>query len=391
MYEAAESLLREAAAHAASPMDALQILHNLFLVRYHRSGCYSSEKLLSEWSILATAFPLSLPSLSSAATLASLSTSSPLQHQLATLCMKNISAQKTSKSLKEASSTSSSLRNTRKDINVEILPPLSTLLENTSSVDPPTSTSLEATMASFLSVDGNIKSLKPCLSHCFNEALSKEEGLPNRHLEDVALLVYNLSLLYFQKRQYETAVHILEDIFYSIEQFDTFLFVKICILLMELYMKLQQPELAYSVLSYLKKRKDSLFTTEISTKHKNKFFSSCLMGSYLPMETLSSEFLSLEELQYIISIFTTRLALSIKQFKIAKREIKLLQKPFSFQNKMNDIETSPIEELTAAEEREIPTLKREISSYFSSKTNIYYFQLVLQRYYATTALLLQAN
>ncbi|CEM04325.1 unnamed protein product [Vitrella brassicaformis CCMP3155] len=71
--------------------------------------------------------------------------------------------------------------------------------------------------------------------------------------EDLSVLAYNRAVLSYQLRNYEQARSILEDLFKRIEPVDDFLAVKICLLLMELYLTIREPERAADVLAYFEK------------------------------------------------------------------------------------------------------------------------------------------
>lgn len=71
--------------------------------------------------------------------------------------------------------------------------------------------------------------------------------------EDLSVLRYNQALLCMQLRLYTQATIILEELFENIEPIDDFLAIKICFLLLELYLLTREPEQAVHVLAYLEK------------------------------------------------------------------------------------------------------------------------------------------
>ena len=69
-----------------------------------------------------------------------------------------------------------------------------------------------------------------------------------------AVLLYNISLVHYQTRNYEKAVVILEKLFKLIEPLEEGLAYKICFLLVECYLSTYQTEGAAVVVYYLDKQ-----------------------------------------------------------------------------------------------------------------------------------------
>ena len=80
----------------------------------------------------------------------------------------------------------------------------------------------------------------------------REENYMYR-LRYLDVLRYNQALLCVQLRNYAQALHILEELFENIEPIDDFLAIKICFLLLELYLLQREPEQGLNVLTFLEK------------------------------------------------------------------------------------------------------------------------------------------
>lgn len=81
----------------------------------------------------------------------------------------------------------------------------------------------------------------------------EDEADALREEEDRSILKYNQALLCLQLRHYVQATLILEELFENIEPIDDFLAIKICFLLLELYLLQRKPEQAVAVIAYLEK------------------------------------------------------------------------------------------------------------------------------------------
>jgi CCR4-NOT transcription complex subunit 10 len=81
----------------------------------------------------------------------------------------------------------------------------------------------------------------------------QEEGAPPSEDIDTALLQYNQAVVLFQTRKYASALEILTRLFKTIEPIEDYLAVRICFLLVDLYILLKQPEKGFGVIAYLEK------------------------------------------------------------------------------------------------------------------------------------------
>eukprot|EP00026_Physarum_polycephalum_P002861 Phypoly_transcript_02870.p1 GENE.Phypoly_transcript_02870~~Phypoly_transcript_02870.p1 ORF type:complete len:843 (+),score=269.67 Phypoly_transcript_02870:83-2611(+) len=81
----------------------------------------------------------------------------------------------------------------------------------------------------------------------------QEEGVPPSEDIDSALLQYNQAVLLFQTRKYASALEILTRLFKTIEPIEDYLAVRICFLLVDLYILMKQPEKGFGVIAYLEK------------------------------------------------------------------------------------------------------------------------------------------
>ncbi len=70
---------------------------------------------------------------------------------------------------------------------------------------------------------------------------------------DSSLLKYNQSVILYHTKQYASSLDILKSLFKDIEPIEDYLAVRICMLLMDLYVILRLPEKGLSVLAYLEK------------------------------------------------------------------------------------------------------------------------------------------
>ena len=82
---------------------------------------------------------------------------------------------------------------------------------------------------------------------------AQEEGVPPSEDIDTALLQYNQAVILYQTRKYASALEILTRLFKTIEPIEDYLAVRICFLLVDLHILLQQTEKGFGVIAYLEK------------------------------------------------------------------------------------------------------------------------------------------
>lgn len=126
---------------------------------------------------------------------------------------------------------------------------------------------------------------------------------------DQCTLFYNMSILLFQMRQYQTALLIVEKLFRFIGQIDETLSWKICLLLAELYLCTYQPDRGLGTVIHLEK-----LLSERSNSEPNGL-------SHSP--NMLNE--NLESLKSKISLYKVRCLLMLKSLRTCKKELKQLQ------------------------------------------------------------------
>lgn len=100
----------------------------------------------------------------------------------------------------------------------------------------------------------------------------QEEGAPPSDDIDTALLQYNQAVILYQTRKYASALDILTRLFRTIEPIEDYLAVRICFLLVDIYLILKQTEKGFGVIAYLEKLYANLNkpTEEKSTQEKDE-------------------------------------------------------------------------------------------------------------------------
>eukprot|EP00742_Colponemidia_sp_Colp-10_P002388 GILJ01002545.1.p1 GENE.GILJ01002545.1~~GILJ01002545.1.p1 ORF type:complete len:867 (-),score=105.63 GILJ01002545.1:201-2801(-) len=99
--------------------------------------------------------------------------------------------------------------------------------------------------------------------------------------EDTSVNSYNRAVLHFQLRQYQSCAEILEELFAKIEPIEDFVAVKICFLLLEVYLLMREPYKASLILQFLDKPQ----TFQTILQHKSMLPN----GDGRPVAMLSTE------------------------------------------------------------------------------------------------------
>eukprot|EP00743_Colponemidia_sp_Colp-15_P006615 GILK01007129.1.p1 GENE.GILK01007129.1~~GILK01007129.1.p1 ORF type:complete len:823 (-),score=98.39 GILK01007129.1:159-2555(-) len=99
--------------------------------------------------------------------------------------------------------------------------------------------------------------------------------------EDTSVNSYNRAVLHFQLRQYQSCVEILEDLFAKIEPIEDFVAVKICFLLLEVYLLMREPYKASLIIQFLDKPQ----TFQTILQHKSMLSN----GEGRPVAIMSSD------------------------------------------------------------------------------------------------------
>jgi len=137
---------------------------------------------------------------------------------------------------------------------------------------------------------------------------------------DTFFTLYNQAVVYYQLKQYATALNILEHLFQSIEPVDEYLATHICFLLVQIYLICKQKDKVSLVLAYLEKSFPQYLKESDRKDEKDnateKNASQIISDSHIPM-------LSPAELRSFVHLSKARLHLQNRAINLAKREIKL--------------------------------------------------------------------
>jgi len=137
---------------------------------------------------------------------------------------------------------------------------------------------------------------------------------------DSTITLYNQAVIYYQMRQYSSALSILEGLFQNIEPIDEYLAVKTCFLLADLYLILKQKDKVSLIIAYLDKTfpqliKDPEKTKETEDKEQKEKEEKEIQQILIDMTP--------SEFKYNLHILKAKLFLANKSMKASKREIKL--------------------------------------------------------------------
>ena len=140
---------------------------------------------------------------------------------------------------------------------------------------------------------------------------------------DSSLVAYNQAIVNVQLRQYATALAILETLFQNIEPIEEYLAIKICFLLIDIYLIFKQKDRIPLIIFYLEKTFPQLAGNENESKKENikndereKDESSTSVSSQHPR-------ISPVEFQCNLHLSKAKLYLLTKTVKSSKKEVKL--------------------------------------------------------------------
>eukprot|EP01114_Cavostelium_apophysatum_P024407 TRINITY_DN9544_c0_g1_i1.p1 TRINITY_DN9544_c0_g1~~TRINITY_DN9544_c0_g1_i1.p1 ORF type:complete len:693 (+),score=200.67 TRINITY_DN9544_c0_g1_i1:213-2291(+) len=151
---------------------------------------------------------------------------------------------------------------------------------------------------------------------------------------DASLLGYNQAVVNLQLKQYATALATLETLFQNIEPLDEYLAVRVCFLLLDVYLILKQKDKASSVITYLEKSfpalaNDAPVSAERDAENQRR---TCgISSSNVPAASSltanatsqSNPIMSAQEFRYHFHLAKAKLHLLSKNLKPSKKEIKL--------------------------------------------------------------------
>jgi len=151
----------------------------------------------------------------------------------------------------------------------------------------------------------------------------------------VALLLYNESVLHFQMKQYETALVQLTALFRAIDAIDDWLAVRICCLLLEVFITHRHVDSAWDVVAQMEKIY-TLLANKAAQQSTNPESPSSAGPAPQPTAevpsttaekypTPSAPVVNTAELMFTIHMYKARLHMMQRMHKLAKRELKAAQ------------------------------------------------------------------
>jgi CCR4-NOT transcription complex subunit 10 len=173
-----------------------------------------------------------------------------------------------------------------------------------------------------------LEALKQRLEDARTEAEFGEGGEAPLGDADPSLTAYNIAVLLYQLKQYARCRTILEDMFSNIEPIDEFLALKLCFLLLDVYLLQRQTDRATEVLAYVEKAFAALTKADGKENGGEGGEVAAVDGkgasdwpnkrsTRRPPTTISPD-----EVRSALSLYKAKLALMSRASKSSKREIK---------------------------------------------------------------------
>jgi len=169
-----------------------------------------------------------------------------------------------------------------------------------------------------------LKTLGEIKSKIEESKRSKDEDEYDEYDEeyDTSLLSYNEAVVYYHLKQYATSTTILEELFSNVEPIEEGLAIKICFLLLDNYITLNQPEKAAKPVEFLDKLATQI-ENEMASKDVNDDVSAFFQQAGQKASSLACpKTITVKDFQMQLHLYRAKVHLLNSSFRNSKREIK---------------------------------------------------------------------